>query len=142
MVKRLISAIRPQTRVVGVTWMHSGTGVVLPIRAVSDALAKVNRNRDESDLVLLVVDGVHGFGVLDEDIARQGSDFFSAGTHKWIFGPHGTGMVWGRNESWALLKPTVPSLMASELNAAWRAGQPPKRACQGRLDQPRRLLCL
>lgn len=126
MVNRLISAIRPETRVVGVTWVHSGTGVVLPIRAVGEALAKVNRNRDDSDRVLLVVDGVHGFGVLDEDIARQGSDFFSAGTHKWILGPHGTGMVWGRNESWALLKPTVPSLMASELMAAWREGHPPE----------------
>jgi isopenicillin-N epimerase len=75
--------------------------------------------------VILVVDGVHGFGVLDDDIARQGSDFFSAGTHKWLLGPHGTGIVWGRAESWALVQPTIPSLMAPELSAAWRAERTP-----------------
>jgi isopenicillin-N epimerase len=125
MVARLIREVRPQTRVVGVTWVHSGTGVVLPVRDVADAIAHINRARTDADRVLLVVDGVHGFGILDDDIARQGSDFFAAGTHKWILGPHGTGIVWGREDNWALLQPTIPSLMAPEPSAAWRAGRMP-----------------
>lgn len=136
MVSRLIAAIRRQTRVIGVTWVHSGTGVVLPIRAVSAALTEVNRNRDQSDRVLLVVDGVHGFGVLDEEVARQGSDFFSAGTHKWILGPRGTGIVWGRKDSWALLEPTVPSIMAGELTTAWREGRQPEGPVQAAWISP------
>lgn len=136
MVARLIAAIRPQTRVVGVTWVHSGTGVVLPIQAVSAALANVNRNRDDDDRVLLVVDGVHGFGILDEDIARQGSDFFSAGTHKWILGPRGTGIVWGRKGSWALTEPTIPSLMAREPSAAWREARQPEGPVQAAWISP------
>lgn len=136
MVGRLVKAIRPTTRVLGVTWVHSGTGVALPIRAVADALADLNRKRDEPDRILLVVDGVHGFGILDEDVARQGSDFFSAGTHKWILGPRGTGIIWGRAQSWPLVQPTIPSLMAIEPSAAWRAGRAPKGPTQASWISP------
>lgn len=136
MVARLVAAIRPQTRVLGVTWVHSGTGVVLPIRAVSAALEEVNRKRDDNDKVLLVVDGVHGFGILDEDIARQGSDFFSSGTHKWILGPRGTGIVWGRKASWALIEPTIPSLMVREPSAAWREERQPEGPVQAAWVSP------
>src|SRR5262249_55889945 len=41
----LVSAVRPETRVIAVTWVHSGTGVKLPIRAMADALARVNAGR-------------------------------------------------------------------------------------------------
>jgi hypothetical protein len=114
MVTRLVDAIRPRTRIVAITWVHSGTGVVLPVRAVAAALAPLNRDREESDRLILVVDGVHGFGILDEDVAGMGCDFFAAGTHKWILGPHGTGIVWGNARSWPLVHPTIPSLMARE----------------------------
>lgn len=136
MVNRLVAAIQPQTRVIGVTWVHSGTGVVLPIQAVSAALAEINHNRDKNNQILLVVDGVHGFGILDEDIARQGSDFFSAGTHKWILGPRGTGIVWGRKESWKLIGPTIPSLMAREPNVAWREERQPVEPVQAAWISP------
>ena len=43
-----------KTRVVAVTWVHSGTGVKLPIRRIADALAPVNANRDEGDRALLL----------------------------------------------------------------------------------------
>jgi selenocysteine lyase/cysteine desulfurase len=43
---------------------------------------------------------VHGFGVERESPAELGCDFFSAGCHKWIFGPRGTGVLWGRPGAW------------------------------------------
>jgi isopenicillin-N epimerase len=95
-VDRLRRALRPQTRAIGLTWVHSSTGVKLPLRAISAALAEHNARRSNTDLVLLVVDGVHGLGIDDEAIATLGLDFFAAGTHKWILGPHGTGIIWGR----------------------------------------------
>lgn len=67
--------------------MHSGTGLKLPIRAIANAITEANKGRAESDRVLLVVDGVHGLGVEDENAADMGADFFIAGTHKWMFGP-------------------------------------------------------
>lgn len=124
-IARIRAAVRPNTRVVGVTWVHSGTGVRLPIAKVADAIADLNRNRAEDDRILLVVDGVHGFGIVDEDVAKMGCDFFAAGTHKWILGPHGTGIIWAKAENWALLQPTIPSIMTKEPQDAWREDRPP-----------------
>ncbi|MGH3900018.1 MAG: aminotransferase class V-fold PLP-dependent enzyme [Pseudonocardiaceae bacterium] len=123
-VDRLRRALRPQTRAVGVTWVHSGTGVKLPLRAIAAALAEHNASRPGADPVLLVVDGVHGFGVEDEAVAATGLDFFAAGTHKWILGPRGTGIIWGREGRWADMQPTIPAFQ-KELSDAWKQDQPP-----------------
>ena len=56
----------------------------------------------------MVVDGVHGLGCVDESVADFGADFFCAGTHKWIYAPRGTGLVWARPEAWARLGPSSP----------------------------------
>jgi isopenicillin-N epimerase len=108
-VGRLRRALRPATRAVGLTWVHSSTGVKLPVRRLAEVVAEANRSREPADRILLVVDGVHGFGVEDEAVAAMGVDFFCAGTHKWIFGPRGTGIVWGRPDAWAQVQPTVPA---------------------------------
>src|SRR6185436_20026490 len=95
-------------RVIALTWVHSITGVKLPLRAIADAVAQVNRGRDEKARIILCVDGVHGLGVEDVDLPALGCDFFAAGTHKWIFGPRGTGVIWGKPESQHLVDPTIP----------------------------------
>ncbi len=123
-VDRLRRALRPQTRVVGVTWVHSSTGVKLPLRAIAAALAEHNASRSDIDRVLLVVDGVHGFGVENEAVATIGLDFFAAGTHKWILGPRGTGIIWGRDGRWANVQPTIPAFQ-NALSVAWMQDQPP-----------------
>ena len=122
-VDRLRRALRPQTRVVGVTWVHSSTGVKLPLHAIAAALAQHNASRSDTDPVLLVVDGVHGFGVEDEAVAAIGLDFFAAGTHKWILGPRGTGIIWARDGRWADVQPTIPSF-EREPYVAWMQDQP------------------
>jgi selenocysteine lyase/cysteine desulfurase len=99
-----------RTRVLAVTWVHSSTGLKLPIRRIADVVAEVNAGRDPTDKVLLCVDGVHGFGVEDVRVADLGCDFFVAGCHKWLLGPRGTGLVWGRgDQAWAAVRPTIPT---------------------------------
>lgn len=123
-VDRLRRELRPATRAVGVTWVHSSTGVKLPVRRLAGVVADANRSRPAEDRILFIVDGVHGFGVEDEAVAEMGADFFSAGTHKWIFGPRGTGIVWGRREAWAELQPTVPAFEMGPYSA-WMQGAEP-----------------
>lgn len=120
-VARIKKAITPKTRVVGITWVHSSTGLKLPIRAIADMIAEANKGRAESDRILLVVDGVHGFGVEDVAIAETGVDFFIAGTHKWIFGPRGTGVVWAKADNWKMLRMIFPAF-AIEPFSAWMSG--------------------
>lgn len=113
--ERLTRAITPATRVVAVTWVHSGTGVKLPIPELAEAVARANRGRDEADRALLFVDGVHGFGNQAARVVDLGCDAFIAGCHKWLFGPRGTGLVWARPAAWAATAPLIPSF-----DRAWR----------------------
>ncbi|WP_224483840.1 aminotransferase class V-fold PLP-dependent enzyme [Robertkochia aurantiaca] len=107
--EKLRSAITDNTRVVMVTWVHSCTGVKLPIRDIAEMIAEVNQTRSPDDRIYFAVDGVHGFGNQDEDISSLGCDFFSAGTHKWIFGPRGTGILYGKKSAWDFVRPTIPA---------------------------------
>ncbi len=108
-VEAIVQALRPETRVIALTWVHSSTGLKLPIRRIADALDRVNAGREEPDRALLCVDGVHGFGVEDVAVAALGCDFFVAGCHKWLFGPRGTGLLWGHPRAWPAVTPTIPS---------------------------------
>ena len=121
-VQRLRAAVKPQTRVVALTWVHSSTGVKLPIRRIADALAELNSGRGEHDRVLLCVDGVHGFGVENVTMPQLGCDFFVAGCHKWLFGPRGTGLVWAKREAWPFATPTIPSF--TDVGTPGSAGTP------------------
>lgn len=101
--------IRPNTRVLGMTWVQSGSGVKLPIGEIGKLVDELNRNRDEQDRILYVVDGVHGFGVENLDFPAMHCDFFIAGTHKWMFGPRGTGLVCARDSQNTYVTPMVPT---------------------------------
>lgn len=125
-VARVREAVRPATRVLGATWVHSSTGIRLPIRAIADALAEINAKRDEASRIVFVVDGVHGLGAVDASVAELGCDFFCAGTHKWMFAPRGTGIVWARAASWARIRPTIPSFSSIELYEAWQQDRAPR----------------
>ena len=105
-------------------------------RASRDAIAEANKSRGPADRILLIVDGVHGFGVEDEPAAALGCDFFAAGTHKWIFGPRGTGIVWGRRDAWAQVQPTVPVLRGRPRTTAWMDGRDPGPTPRARGSRP------
>lgn len=111
-VARLRAAIAPNTRVVALTWVHSSTGVRLPVPAIAAMVAEVNAGRAPEARALLCVDGVHGLGAVDLPVAELGCDFLSAGTHKWLFGPRGTGVLWGK--AWDALDPVIPTFSVGD----------------------------
>ena len=119
MVDRLKRAIGPYTRVVGITWVHSSSGVKIPVRALARAVAEVNANRGKDERILVVLDAVHGFGNQEEQVAQLGVDFAAAGTHKWIFAPRGTGILWVPEKNWGRIRPTIPTFYDVEPFAAW-----------------------
>jgi selenocysteine lyase/cysteine desulfurase len=127
-VSNLVKAVGPRTRAVAVTWVHSSTGVKLPIRRMADALREVNRKRAARDRVLLCVDGVHAFGVEQESVGDLGCDFLVAGCHKWLFGPRGTGIVWGRSEAWQGHASLIPCFEWAALEAWMHGNKTPDAA--------------
>lgn len=121
----LINNIRPNTRIVALTWVHSSTGLKLPIHEMAQAIHKLNESRAEQDRVIFCVDGVHALGVEDFRLSDVGCDFLVAGTHKWMFGPRGTGLVWGRQRAWPVTNPIIPTFNTQAFDI-WMKVSPPK----------------
>ena len=115
-VTRLRRGISDQTRVVALTWVHSSTGVKLPVRAIADALP---------ERILLCVDGVHGLGSEAASARELRCDAFASGCHKWLYGPRGTGVLWANGRVRELMRPTIPSFDDGESYGAWMAGTAP-----------------
>lgn len=107
-------AIRPETRVLGMTWVHSGSGVKLPVGEIGEIVRRHNHDRDESRRIIYVVDGVHGFGVDNQRFADFNCDYFISGTHKWMFGPRGTGIICAASEQMGPLTPTFATFSQDE----------------------------
>ncbi|HEY0060160.1 MAG TPA: aminotransferase class V-fold PLP-dependent enzyme, partial [Flavisolibacter sp.] len=108
-VSSVISAIREETRILGITWVHSSSGLKTPVPEISKAVAKLNQGRSPEQQVRIIVDGVHGFGIELETFQELGCDFFITSGHKWIYGPRGTGFVAGTHEAWQQVTPIIPS---------------------------------
>jgi isopenicillin-N epimerase len=136
MVSRLMAAITPRTRAFALTWVHSSTGLKLPLPAISAALAQVNATRQEPERIILAVDGVHGFGNQDATLASLGCDILMAGCHKWLFGPRGTGVIAANALGWSRLRPSVPSYVDSAAWTAWINNAPLLENTDGPLMSP------
>jgi selenocysteine lyase/cysteine desulfurase len=115
LVDTVIRAVTPETRVVAITWVQSSTGVKMPVGRIAQELTHINLSRAEGDQILLCVDGLHGFGVEDFTVSDLGCDFLIAGCHKWLFGPRGTGLIWGNNRGWRSVMATIPTM-----DSLWR----------------------
>jgi selenocysteine lyase/cysteine desulfurase len=111
-------AVTSRTSVLALTWVHSRTGVKLPLQEIAAALDTERRHG-----MTIVVDGVHGLGVEYDAPNIYTCDVFIAGCHKWLGGPRGTGLVWSL-KSWEALQGVVPSF-ATESYVAWLEGRPP-----------------
>jgi isopenicillin-N epimerase len=122
---KFISSISPSTRYAVVTWVHSCSGMKLPIGKMAEALKKVNATRNNENRVIFCVDGVHGLGIENVEMEDLGCDFFIAGTHKWMFAPRGTGFVWARPEAWKYASATIPTF-SGEAYDIWMGVTEPK----------------
>ncbi|MEW6735313.1 MAG: aminotransferase class V-fold PLP-dependent enzyme [Acidobacteriota bacterium] len=135
-VNSVAKAVTPATCVVALTWVHSSTGLKLPLHEIANELKRINSSRNEPDQILLCVDGIHGFGVEEIDVNQLGCDFLAAGCHKWLFGPRGTGIIWGSQRGWAAVNPTIPSFIDDSSREAWFRGGGPIGPTNGRRMSP------
>ncbi len=83
----LARAIGPRTRLVGMTHVSNLLGSVSDIRMAAEAAHRVG--------ALLLVDGAQAVGHMPVDVLELGCDLYAVSGHK-MFGPTGTGFLWGR----------------------------------------------
>jgi isopenicillin-N epimerase len=99
LVDLIISAIRPQTKVLSFSGILTTTGLVMPVREICEAARRKG--------VIAVVDGAHMLGQVPVKISDLGCDYFAASPHKWMFAPAGSGLLYIREENLGTLWPTV-----------------------------------
>jgi cysteine desulfurase/selenocysteine lyase len=91
--ERLLS---PRTKLVSVIHVSNSLGSINPVREVSEKAHAVG--------AVVLVDGAQAVPHMRVDVQEIGCDFYAFSSHK-MFGPTGTGALWGRME---LLKKMPP----------------------------------
>lgn len=103
------SNITPNTRLILMCHMINITGQILPVRKV----VQMARNYD----IPVIVDGAHTFAHFDFDHSGLDCDYYATSLHKWLFAPHGTGMLYVRKEKidslWPLM--AAPETLDSDI---------------------------
>ncbi len=100
-VRRFSEAITPRTRLILVCHMINLTGQILPVREIT----ALGRSRG----IPVIVDGAHALAHFDFTLSELDVDYYSTSLHKWLFAPHGTGLLYVRRE----LIPGLWPLMAA-----------------------------
>lgn len=86
--RKLISAIKKNTKMVGLQLASNVTGTIQPVAEAG----QICRERG----ILLLVDSAQGAGVLPIDVQRQAIDILTFTGHKGLYGPQGTGGIYVR----------------------------------------------
>ena len=84
------SHITPRTKLILVSHMINITGQILPVKHV----VQMARRRG----IPAIVDGAHTFAHFPFDQTELDCDYYATSLHKWLFAPHGTGMLFVRKE--------------------------------------------
>jgi isopenicillin-N epimerase len=84
------AAVTPKTRLIMVSHVSFVTGQVLPVREV----VRMGRRRG----IPVIVDGAHSFAQFPFTQRDLDCDYYAASLHKWLYAPHGTGMLYVRRE--------------------------------------------
>jgi isopenicillin-N epimerase len=82
------AACSPRTRLVVIDRITSPTATVVPVAAVTAAVAGPGRS--------VLVDAAHAPGQLPDDIAAFGADHWIGNLHKWAYTPRGSAILWSR----------------------------------------------
>jgi selenocysteine lyase/cysteine desulfurase len=89
-VRRFEANLTPRTRLILVSQMVFLTGQILPVREVV-ALGRKHG-------IPVIVDGAHAFAHVDFKLPDLDCDYYAASLHKWLFAPHGTGLLYVRRD--------------------------------------------
>lgn len=82
--------ITPRTRLILMCHMINLTGQILPVKKV----VRMARKKG----IPVIVDGAHAFAHFDFTHENLDCDYYSTSLHKWLFAPHGTGMLYVRRD--------------------------------------------
>jgi selenocysteine lyase/cysteine desulfurase len=89
-VRRFEAAITPRTKLMLCSHMIFLSGQILPVREIVAMAARHG--------VPCIVDGAHALAHFDFKLSDLQCDYYGSSLHKWLFAPHGTGLLYIRKE--------------------------------------------
>lgn len=118
-VARFEKNITSKTRLILMSHMINITGQILPVKQVVQMARRKN--------IPVIVDGAHAFAHFDFTHADLDCDYYATSLHKWLFAPHGTGMLFVRQEKIKGLWPMMaaPEKMDSDIRKFEEIGTHP-----------------
>lgn len=95
--------ITPKTKLILMCHIINITGQILPVNKV------VNMARKKG--IPVIVDGAHAYAHFDFNHSDLDCDYYTTSLHKWLFAPHGTGMLYVKKDK---IKDLWPLMAAQE----------------------------
>src|ERR1700720_15950 len=123
-IQRLVEALSSATRVIVLTWVHSSTGVRLPLQRLCTAVKSALESSLEEHPVI-IVDATHAVGAFPVSLQEIGCDIVIGSCHKWMMGPRGTAFIWGHERAMGAIRAVVPSFAPGALCRFTGARLPP-----------------
>ncbi len=111
--------ITRKTRLILMCHMINVTGQILPVREV----VRMARGKG----IPVIVDGAHAFAHWSFTREDLDCDYYASSLHKWLFAPHGTGLLYVRKEKIAGLWPLMaaPETMTGDIRKFEEIGTHP-----------------
>ena len=82
---QLLSAIKPQTKMIVLSWVQFQSGTILSLEQLSQICREKN--------IFLLVDAMQGLGLHPLDLKKLSIDALVGGSHKWLVSPVGLGFL-------------------------------------------------
>ncbi len=98
-VRRFEQHITPRTKMMLVSHMVFLTGQILP---AAEVVALGRRHG-----IPVIVDGAHALAHFDFKLSELDCDYYASSLHKWLFAPHGTGLLYVRKDKIGALWPLM-----------------------------------
>ena len=112
-------AFTDRTRMILICHTINLTGQIFPVRELSD----LARSRG----IPLIVDGAHGLAHFEFKLPDLGCDYYATSLHKWLFAPHGTGLLYVKKDKipglWPLM--AAPERMDDDIRKYEEIGTHP-----------------
>lgn len=106
--ERIRALVTPRTRVIQVSHVLCTTGLIMPVRAIAD-FAQARK-------IWFHIDGAQAAGMFPLALAQTGCDSYAFSGHKWVGGPHETGVFFLRRDRLDEIAPTGIGSYSGELN--------------------------
>jgi len=105
-VERIAALITKRTRVIQVSHITSPTGIIMPCPEIAKLAAQHH--------CWFHVDGAQSAGMIPVNLPALGCDSYATSGHKWVGGPHETGVLWIRGDKMSEVVPRQVGAYSSE----------------------------